>query len=72
MPLEQDGDIVRMVECPFCDADLRDEPSADHLKECEEFHRAAGDVEPRDCTRDGSDGRKAAANSLSLTERSDT
>jgi hypothetical protein len=42
MPLEQDGDIIRMVECPFCDADLRDEAPAEHLKDCEEFQRSAG------------------------------
>lgn len=36
---------VRLVECPFCEADLRDGVPARHLEACAAFYRAF-DVDP--------------------------
>lgn len=33
---------VRLVECPFCEADLRDKRPLTHLEHCEEFYRQNG------------------------------
>lgn len=49
MPLKQDGDIIRMTECPFCGADLEGKPVAPHLEDCEDFYRECG-VEPPSTT----------------------
>lgn len=46
MTLEQDGDHVRLVECPFCSADLRRGDPARHLAECEDAEEQLLDDEP--------------------------
>ena len=38
MTLEElPGGTLRLVECPFCGADLRKGPPADHLRRCTDF-----------------------------------
>lgn len=42
MTLEQDGDLVRLTQCPFCHEGLRDVDPARHLAACTEFRAAWG------------------------------
>jgi len=52
--LAYDGDLVRLVECPFCEGDLSDEKTAAHLESCEAFYRECG-VEPPQWLADRTD-----------------
>lgn len=52
--LKRRSSDVRLVECPFCEADLEDVAPAEHLVRCREFYEAFDEERPAEFASDDS------------------